>query len=247
MAIDHLWNVEAGPIRAWLHEEKGLHDATIRGAGLGFNPSDKYDSRASWGLPAAVRNDGTASPLWLPAGLVIPLVKGGDVYRLRVRRTDPGDGTRFVVVSGSSSAPMTWGLDRPAVVIVESELDGLLLNQEAGDLCGAVALGSAQAKPDRITHEALTRTARVLVALDGDDAGAKAAWGFWPETYGDRAKRWPTVNGKDPSAAWANGTDPRAWVAAGLFGTEERFERFCIQTIDGGMSDAEAMSFGKEE
>jgi len=142
---------------------------------------------------------------------------------------------------------MAWNLERAAAVIVESELDGLLLNQEAGDLAGVVSMGSAQVKPDRITHEALKRTARVLVALDGDDAGARAAWGFWPDTYGDRAKRWPCVGGKDPSAARTAGTDPRAWVAAGLFGTEERFERFCIQTIDGGMSDAEAMSFGKEE
>jgi hypothetical protein len=246
-AIDTLWSAGGEPIRAWLHEEKGLHDATIRGAGLGFNPSDKYDSRASWGLPAAVRNDGTASPLWLPAGLVIPLVKGGDVYRLRVRRTDPGDGTRFVVVSGSSSAPMTWGLDRPAVVIVESELDGLLLNQEAGDLCGAVALGSAQAKPDTATHEALTAAAVILVSLDTDDAGARAAWTLWPATYGRKAKRWPCVNGKDPGEARAKGLDLNNWIIAGVFGTEERFERFCIQTIDGGMSDAEAMSFGKEE
>jgi hypothetical protein len=108
-------------------------------------------------------------------------------------------------------------------------------------------MGSAQVKPDRITHEALTRTARVLVALDSDEAGARAAWRFWPDTYGTKARRWPTVQGKDASAARLNGLDLRAWVVAGLFGTEEQFERFCLQTIDGRMSDAEAMSFGKEE
>jgi len=43
-----------------------------------------------------------------------------------------------------------------------------------------------------------------------------------------------------------NGLDLRAWVIAGLFGNEERFERFCIQTIDGGLSDREALLIMKE-
>jgi len=33
----------------------------------------------------------------------------------------------------------------------------------------------------------------------------------------------------------------RDWVIAGIFETEARFERFAIQTIDGGMTDREAM------
>lgn len=173
--------------------------------------------------------------------MVIPHVVGGAVHRLRIRRDDPGDGSRYVIVSGSSSEPMAWGQDKGAAVIVESELDGMLLNQEAGDLAGVVAMGSAQAKPDRITHEAMAAVAVILVSLDADNAGAKASWQFWPETYGTRAKRWPCVNGKDPSEARANGLDLREWVVAGIFTTFERFERFCIQTIDGGLTDGEAI------
>lgn len=107
-------------------------------------------------------------------------------------------------------------MDRGAAVIVESELDALLLSQEAGDLAGVVALGNAQAKPDRITHEALTRATVILVSLDTDTAGAKAAWGFWPATYGDKARRWPTPIGKDPSDAWGKGLDIGAWIQAGI-------------------------------
>ncbi len=81
----------------------------------------------------------------------------------------------------------------------------------------------------------------ILISLDTDDPGAKAAWVFWPETYGKKAKRWPCINGKDPSEAWANGLDLRAWITAGIFGTFERFERFCIQTVDGELSDEEAI------
>lgn len=241
-AIQTLWTPQGEPMRQWLHEKKGLHDATIKAAGLGLTLADKCAPRGTWGLEPTLRADGTEwKQLWLPGGLVIPWVVGGDVHRLRVRRTEPGDGPRYVIASGSSAGPMTWNLERAAVVIVESELDGLLLSQEAGDLCGVVALGNAQAKPDRATHKALTKAVCILVSLDSDTAGARASWAFWPTTYGKRARRWPTVSGKDASEARANGLDLRAWVIAGIFGTEEKFERFCIQTVDGGMSDAEAI------
>ncbi len=240
-AISCLWSKRDDETRAWLHDEKGLSDATIKTAGLGFNPADIYEPRGAWGLEASYKEDGTERRQWIPAGLVIPHVVGGAVHRLRIRRDDPGDGSRYVIVSGSSSEPMAWGQDKGAAVIVESELDGMLLNQEAGDLAGVVAMGSAQAKPDRITHEAMAAVAVILVSLDADNAGAKASWQFWPETYGTRAKRWPCVNGKDPSEARANGLDLREWVVAGIFTTFERFERFCIQTIDGGLTDGEAI------
>jgi hypothetical protein len=240
-AVSCLWSERGAGMRAWLHAEKGLSDATIRAAGLGFNPADRYEPRGTWGLEPSLKDDGTERRQWIPAGLVIPLTIGGAVHRLRIRCDDPGDGARYVIVSGSSSAPMAWGQDKTAAVVIESELDGLLLNQEAGDLAGAVAMGSAQAKPDTATHDRLTAAAVILVSLDTDDAGARAAWAFWPETYGGKAKRWPSIKGKDASDARLNGLDLREWITTGIFGTEARFERFCIQTIDGGTTDAEAL------
>ena len=246
-AIDTLWSERGANMRAWLRTEKGLHDATIKGACLGLNLADKSEPRATWGLDIQHKEDGTEKKLWLPAGLVIPWVVNGDVHRLRIRRSDPGDGARYVIVSGSSMAPATWNLERAAAVIVESELDGLLLNQEVGDLCMAVAMGSAQAKPDAATHSALKAAAVLLAALDTDEAGAKASWKFWPATYGMKTRRWPTVKGKDASEARLNGLDLREWIVAGIFGTVERFERFSIMTIDGGLTDGEALRAMKGE
>jgi DNA primase len=240
-AVSALWSDKGAAIRAWLHAEKGLSDATIKAAGLGFNPADIYEPRGTWGLEPVIKDDGTEKRQWIPAGLVIPLVIGGAVHRLRVRRSDPGDGSRYIVVSGSSMAPMTWGQDKGAAVIVESELDAILLNQEAGDLAGVVSMGSAQAKPDTITHRLLTAAAVILISLDTDDAGAKASWSFWPATYGKRAKRWPSINGKDASDARLNGLELRQWIVAGIFGNEARFERFAIMTIDSGLSDGETL------
>ena len=240
-AVSCLWSERGAGMRSWLHAEKGLSDATIRAAGLGFNPADRYEPRGTWGLAPSLKDDGSERMQWIPGGLVIPCIVGGAVHRLRIRRDDPGDGARYIIVSGSSSAPMAWNFERAAAVIVESELDGLLLNQEAGDLAGVVVMGSAQAKPDTATHDRLTVAAVILVSLDSDDAGARAAWAFWPATYGKRAKRWPSIKGKDASDARLNGLDLREWVVAGIFGTVERFERFSIMTVDGGLLDNEAL------
>jgi hypothetical protein len=211
-----LWDSAGDKMRQWLHDEKGLSDETIRKAGLGYNPTDIYEPRATWGLPSALNDQGKEKKQWLPAGLVIPFLQDGKVQRLRIRRTNPGDGNRYIIVSGSSSAPMAWHKDQGAAVIVESELDGLLLSQEAGDLCAVVALGSAQAKPDTRTDTLLKSAKTILVSLDTDEAGAKAAWDFWPKQYGKKFKRWHCLKGKDPSDSWKNGLDLRTWIQAGL-------------------------------
>ena len=240
-AVSCLWSKRGDTARAWLHDMKGLSDATIQAVGLGYNLGDIYEPRALWGLEPAFNDKGQEKRQWIPAGLVIPLTIGGAVYRLRIRRDDPGEGDRYIVASGSNMAPLALSSDRGAAVIVESELDAILLNQEAGDLTVSIAMGSACMKPDSITHQALTAAAVILVSLDTDDAGAKASWQFWRETYGNKAKRWPSINGKDASDARLNGLDLRQWIVAGMFRTEIKFERFCIQTTDGGLTDAEAL------
>ncbi len=241
-AVSCLWSRQGDEMRRWLRDRKGLSNKTIRAAGLGYNNENRtFATRASWGIETGIKDDKSKRWLWLPAGLVIPLIGNEQVLRLRIRLNDPGDGPPYVIVSGSSSAPMAWGQGKGAVVIVESELDGLLLNQEAGDLAGVVAIGNAQAKSDAITHGLLTAAAVILVSLDTDDAGAKASWQFWPETYGGKARRWPSINGKDASDARLNGLDLRTWIIAGIFQNEAKFERFCMQTLDGGLTDGEAL------
>jgi hypothetical protein len=106
------------------------------------------------------------------------------------------------------------GSGRRAYIIVESELDAILLWQTADELAGAVALGSVSAKPGDELMVALQKSARILVALDYDTAGAKAmAW--WKDVFA-QSIRWPVLDGKDPGEAYQAGADIRAWVSAGL-------------------------------
>lgn len=200
---------------AWLRAERGLNPETIRAAGLGWNPVDVYQSRSAWGLQEEIsQKTGKPKKMWLPSGLVIPWRDAGQVVRMRARRSEPGQGARYVVVSGSDMQAMTLWADQAAVAVVESELDALLVQQEAGELIGVVALGSAQAKPDSELHGRLMKAEKVLLCLDNDSAGIKAAWGHWRMYPGFR--RWPVIRGKDPCEQWRAGIPIRAWAKAGL-------------------------------
>jgi hypothetical protein len=247
----------------WL-QGRGLSEGTIRAAGLGWNAVDLWENRETWGLDPVKDEKGRDTALWLPAGLVIPHSIDGMLLRLRIRR--PQNEPRYVIVSGSDTRPMIFHPERKCFVVVESEIDGFLIDQEAGDLVGGVALGTAQAKPDEETHKALNRADLILVSLDSDKAGAKSSWEFWLRSY-HRARRWPCPIGKDPSDAFQKGLNIRAWVKAGLTNgissspkerpteaimrpfpkewlqrfDEAQLERLAIMTIDGRLTDTEAM------
>jgi hypothetical protein len=224
-AQEKLWS-SAGQAAREILKGKGLSEETIRRAGIGFNPVALYRDRRGWDLPQEFRYDGKQKLLWIPAGLVIPLTLSPkqdgrnenqkEVVRLRVRRHDPGDGPRYVIVSGSLMAPLVLKSEKNIFIIVESELDAWLAWQEAADLSGIIAMGAANMKPDISTHEILLNAEKIINALDYDPAGARWAWKFWPETYGSKVKRWPVPIGKDPSDAWQRGLNIRTWIEAGI-------------------------------
>jgi hypothetical protein len=108
---------------------------------------------------------------------------------------------------------MILGKPGRSVVVVESELDAILLDQVAGDITGIIAMGTSHAKPDEPAARILQDALCILVALDFDPAG-KSSFAWWKHTY-SRAVRWPVPAGKDPSDACHEGVDLRAWVIAG--------------------------------
>jgi DNA primase len=164
----------------WLQTERGLNPESIRAPGLGWNSRNFYQDRAEWGLPPEISSrTGKAKRIWFPEGLIIPLIDSvGNITRLRIRQSEPGDGDRYILASGSDGkqAMCQW-TDQRAVAVFESELDGLLVKQEAGELIGVVGLGSAAIKPDSELHWRLMKAERILCCLDSDNPGSKAAWG----------------------------------------------------------------------
>jgi DNA primase len=209
-----LWSSAGSTALAWLHG-RGLVDGMIQAHRLGWNPESLWLNRKAWGLPEVLKENGKPKKLWLPAGLVIPKITGeaSDIIQ-RIRLRQPEGEPRYYLVPGSETGPLVIP-GGGACVVVESELDAILLNQEAGSLCTVIALGNAQARPDQTTTELLQAAGVVLVALDSDQAGAKEAWQWWTQHFSS-AKRWPVIQGKDPSEAKRNGLDLRSWVTAGL-------------------------------
>lgn len=192
----------------WLRNERGLNLETIKASRLGWNNRDLYLDRESWGLT------GKSKRLWITQGLVIPYYQGKVIARIRIRRSDPpAKGSRYIVASGSYMGPMVQWADQDATLIVESELDSLLINQEAGDLIGVVALGSAALKPDSELHQRLMNAKTVLCSLDADEPGAKAV-SFWKQYRG--FKRWPAIRGKDVTEQMRAGIPAKLWIQAGL-------------------------------
>lgn len=230
-----LWREKAGKFIEWSHQHlmnspatlnflaaRGIRPETIVRFKLGLNPGDKGKSavfrpRSAWGLPVEMK-DGKEKRLWLPRGLVVPYFVDETPVRIRIRRPDAdlteGFNQRYFVVPGSRMDRSLFGPDRKAFVVVETELDAMLLFQEAGVMVGAVAMGTSHAKPDPVCHAALQKAVCILVALDFDKAGA-GGWRWWPGQY-SQAERWPVPAGKDPGDAFKAGINLRDWVIAGL-------------------------------
>lgn len=191
--------------------KKGIvsDDLTVR---LGWIPEDIFRPREAWGLETVLKPDtGKPKRLWIPKGIVIPYLKNGRAMRIRIRR--PEGEPRYYVLPGSSPDQMILGMPGRSVVVVESELDAILIDQVAGDITAVIALGTARAKPDMGSQAVLKDALCILVALDFDEPG-QASCDWWQKQY-PSAIRWPVPSGKDPSDAAADGKDLRSWVIAG--------------------------------
>jgi hypothetical protein len=197
----------------WLRAKRGLTRATAERFRLGWLPRDLYHDRAAWALPPELREDGRPKRLFLPAGLLIP----GPV-RLRIRRANPGEFGKYYVVPGSGNRPLVIGADHPAestgAIVLESELDALLLAQEIPGPVLILATGSTSNGPDQAMVADLTRRPFVLISLDADAAGGKAA-GKWFSAL-PNATPAPPWGGKDHTDAHLAGHNLGEWFAMAL-------------------------------
>jgi len=206
---------------SWLVTERGLIPETAARFHVGWLPKDLYRDRIAWGLSQEFKPNGKRRMLWLPHGLVLPVLDpAGRPARIKFRRPNPRENEPkylYLPSEPKNTAPLVITGPAAAWIVVESELDGLLLAQEAGDLVNVLALGSASLRPDAEAHARLEAAPFILVALDADDAGDKAAWTWWTTHYPpEKIRVWPVPEGKDPTDAWRAGWDLRAWIEGGL-------------------------------
>lgn len=204
---------------------------------LGFNSGEQgkniFRDRETWGL-AEYKDESKLKKLWLPIGLTIPtFCKDGNVIKIKIRRTayeketeayekaiEEGEKPKYkpqkyAVVSGSKECPSVYGnTSLPYVFIVESEFDGLLIQQFTSDLLFCVSLGGSSKPIDLHTHQLLEKTPNILFCPDYDEAGKKA-WDRWKKMF-PRIKRILTPQEKAPGDAYLVGVDLREWISEGI-------------------------------
>ncbi|MDY0307597.1 MAG: hypothetical protein RBR18_14280, partial [Desulfovibrionaceae bacterium] len=183
--------------------------------GVGWNPRDRFEAREAWGLEPELNDKGNPRRVWLPAGLVIPSRRKSGLVAVKVRRTawKPEDRLpKYCALPGSTPGLGLGGDPGKPVVVVESELDAVLIWQEARDLAGALALGTATGKPDADAAAYLRAAPRILVALDFDRAGIEA-WPWWKEHF-PKAEPWPCPDGKDVGDMAGTPGLVRFWIEA---------------------------------
>lgn len=192
-------------------KERRLTKETIQQFSLGWNTADLFEDRIEWGLQADDAGTGCSKKVWLPKGIVIPSYSPeGEIIKLKIRRLDGAP--KYVEVSASKQCPSIWGATSKPIIIVESELDAILIQQEAADLVCSVALGGVGKRPDQEIHGWLCAAPVVLLSLDHDEVG-KQGYVFWAQHY-PNVSRWPVPHTKSlGDAISVVDFDIRNWIA----------------------------------
>jgi DNA primase len=161
-----LWTPAGEKALAYLRDERGLSDETIRKARLGL--ADGATAR---------KQDGVEYQF---SGVVVPWFDDGRLVRLKVQCLRGR--LKYLSPFNTRSAEAFPSADaiqpgRP-IVLVEGEFDVLLVGQELEGRASVVTLGSAATGVSERVMSAVMFAGRLFIALDGHDAGEKAAERF---------------------------------------------------------------------
>ncbi|MGP0062544.1 MAG: CHC2 zinc finger domain-containing protein [Isosphaeraceae bacterium] len=192
---ERLWSPEGHEPLRWLRL-RGLTDATIRDAGLGWTP----------GVMIPSRGDDPRS--FLARGIAIPWLDGERLALVKVRQTM---GRQPKYVEAFRDRPRVYpslSMVRAGapLILVEGEFDALLLGQELAGLAAVVTSGSASSAHDGLAWD-LCGAAPIFAAHDADEAGDRAA-SRWPSRT---IRVRPPAPDKDWTEAAQSGVDLRRW------------------------------------
>jgi DNA primase len=206
-------------------ETRGIPIGVFPRYRLGFCKKEEYQEREAWGLEPEFTDDGKKKGLWLPKGIAIPIIDGGRVVRINIRRTEwkPEDSAvknkkskgKYIKVSGGMKGLNIIGdTTRPVMLVVESELDAIALNVACSDFALSIAISGKDASPDRVTDYLAKNKQHLLICHDNDEPGREMLkkWkGLYPH-----ARAWPTLEGKDVGEFAQQGGNIRNWILDAL-------------------------------
>jgi hypothetical protein len=183
---------------SFLVHERGLDLDTIRQRRLGWLPEKRH----------------------MPSKLLIPCYDSqGHLIRIRFRMDtfNPGQ-PRYRISQGSNPNapyPIAVAAAKP-LMILESELDAILIAQEAAEHIGALAMGTTAMKFSPAMIRYLSENIPIiLVSLDNDQSGKEKTSRLIRELA--NAIDWPVPEkyGKDPGEAFKR-INLKHWIKTGL-------------------------------
>ncbi|WP_458399517.1 toprim domain-containing protein [Mailhella sp.] len=157
----------------------------------------------------------------LPVGLLIPNYREGTLRSIKVRAMDgdadnnSGYHAKYRELIGCPAMPYVIKASprqNTPVLIVESELDAILIEQFMGSMFNYIALGSASALPDTEVAAMVESSGRVIFLPDYDEAGY-GAYERWKRQF-PKIELAELPRGKDPGEALKAGVDLKAWAMA---------------------------------
>ena len=190
--LDHRWNDFGAERMAeatrWIEEGRGINLAVAPVLGIYWNPRDRYEDPAVWGLKREKK-------LFIPKGIVIALHRriyppweaSPYIVGLLVRRANPSsaaDKLRWVPFRDDDAGQdmpktrtMLLGMTKARgcpCILVESALDAALVFQECGAEAAVIATCGATYPCDSDAAEMLEGASRLWAWPDADDAGMDA-------------------------------------------------------------------------
>jgi len=197
-AKKNLFEASGSKCLEFLIRERGLNEHTVKNHCLGWLPERNY----------------------MPSKLVIPCFNiRGQLIRIRFRIDNPRPNqARYRVMKGSNThSSFSSGIfpGKP-VVVVESELDGILVHQGAGSKTGVLALGTtANSLSEPVFKYFANKIPLALVSLDNDRSGKEKTRYFLERIPNSLSWPVPGKTGKDPGEAWKK-ISIREWIAEAI-------------------------------
>lgn len=235
--------------REYLEKERGLWSETWQAFQVGYNPGNLYDAPERWGL--------SGKSIWLPRGIIIPGLRDGIPWYVKVRRALPDhalgqyigpwtakDGLPEVKFGGPRGGKsVLFGQQQfsqqPVLLLAEGEWDAMLTWQWSQDFCDVSTLGGAQSQFDAYDLAVLIRYRATLAVHDADAAGEKGRQYIARlHAQGSRVKPIPPPELNDAFAHdltdfWKAGGNLRAWAAGHVAeALEEALEQAAVSPIN---------------
>jgi DNA primase len=189
-------------------EQRGIPLDAAKQYKLGWHPENQHQS--DWGGDKEI---------WIPKGLVIPLMLQGKINGIKIRRHDFKEGDKigkYIVIPGGSDGFSIYGKtkDHTVLVIVESELDAITLQYAGGDTFCAIAIGGNSKNPTLFVDH-LAQKAQNLLLIPDNDNGGTAMITKWHQLY-PHARICKVPFGKDIGEAVQQGLQLCKWLLSAI-------------------------------